>query len=337
MDYISVDKLTKKYGDVTAVDNLSFTVNRGEIFGFLGPNGAGKTTTLNVLSTLSDFDRGEVIIAGHSLPKDEFPIKRLLGLVPQEIALYMDLTAAENVNLFASFYGIKGDALKKSVDNALEFVGLSDERKKRVGKMSGGMQRRLNLACGIAHNPELIIMDEPTVGVDARSRDHILNSIRILRDEGATIIYTSHYMPEVQALADRIAIIDKGRLAAIGTEEQLLKYVTDRKTIIIGTDGRDLESIKSAVNEISVLPEIKRTQFLKYENKINLDVELSLADISPILSVLMDRKVAVKSLSEETANLETTFLALTGNELSSGELDGIREGKRLRRKGGIRK
>ncbi len=211
-DYISVSKLTKKYGDFTAVDNLSFTVKKGEIFGFLGPNGAGKTSTLNVISTLADFDRGEVRIAGFDLMKDEFKIKALIGLVPQEIALYQTLTAAENVALFASLYGLGGPALKKAVNDALEFVGLADDRKKLVKNMSGGMQRRLNIACGIAHKPALIIMDEPTVGVDARSRDQILGSIKTLRDEGATIIYTSHYMPEVQEICDRIAIIDQGRL-----------------------------------------------------------------------------------------------------------------------------
>ncbi|MDR0519228.1 MAG: ABC transporter ATP-binding protein, partial [Clostridiales Family XIII bacterium] len=182
--YITVEKLTKKYGELTAVDNLSFTVGENEIFGFLGPNGAGKTTTLNVIATLSDFDRGEVNIAGYDLARDEFKIKSLLGLVPQEIALYRSLTAAENVSLFASLYGLRGRALKKAVDDALEFAGLSDVRKKYAGKLSGGMQRRLNIACGIAHKPKLIIMDEPTVGVDARSRDNILHSIRTLRDEG---------------------------------------------------------------------------------------------------------------------------------------------------------
>lgn len=319
-DYVSVSGLTKKYGDFTAVDNLSFTVRRGEIFGFLGPNGAGKTTTLNVISTLAGFDRGEVRIAGYDIAKDEFRIKALLGIVPQEIALYPSLNAAENVALFASLYGLRGARLKQAVENALEFVGLADERKKRMGKLSGGMQRRLNIACGIAHKPELIIMDEPTVGVDARSRDHILSSIRTLRDEGATIIYTSHYMPEVQDIADRIAIIDKGRLAAIGTERELLEYVTDQKSIVIGADGKENRDISAAVSDIGLLAGVKRARYDDGERAFKIDVDLSMPNISPILRILMELGFAIRDVSEEALSLETAFLALTGTDLRADGL-----------------
>ena len=314
-DYVSVSRLTKKYGDFTAVDNLSFTVNKGEIFGFLGPNGAGKTTTLSVISTLMDYDRGEVRIAGFDLKKDEFKIKGLLGIVPQEIALYHNLTAAENVALFASLYGLRGAALKKAVSDALEFVGLAEDRKKRAGRMSGGMQRRLNIACGIAHKPELIIMDEPTVGVDAQSRGHILESIKTLREEGATVIYTSHYMPEVQEIADRIAIIDKGRLAAIGTERELLEFVTDRKSIIIGIAGKAVPDIEIAVADIRLLAGVKRAKYDTDRDEIKIDIDLSHPNISPILKVIMDRGVTIREVSEEALSLETTFLALTGTDL----------------------
>ena len=314
-DYVSVSKLTKKYGDFTAVDNLSFTVKKGEIFGFLGPNGAGKTTTLNVISTLSDFDRGEVRIAGYDLLRDEFKIKGLLGIVPQEIALYQGLTAAENVALFASLYGLRGAALRKAVDEALEFVGLADDRKKRSKNMSGGMQRRLNIACGIAHKPELIIMDEPTVGVDARSRDHILGSIKTLQSEGATIIYTSHYMPEVQEIADRIAIIDKGRLAAIGTERELLEHVTDRKSILIGIAGRGASDVELAVSDIRMLPGVKRARYDAERDEIKIEIDLAMPGISPILKTILDRGVAIRAVSEDALSLETTFLALTGTDL----------------------
>ncbi|MDR3225850.1 MAG: ABC transporter ATP-binding protein [Clostridiales Family XIII bacterium] len=320
--YITVEKLTKKYGDLTAVDNLSFTVDENEIFGFLGPNGAGKTTTLNVIATLSDYDRGNVNIAGYDLAHAEFQIKGLLGLVPQEIALYQTLSAAENVALFASLYGLRGKALKKAVDNALEFVGLSDERKKRAGKMSGGMQRRLNIACGIAHRPKLIIMDEPTVGVDARSRDTILRSIRILRDEGATIIYTSHYMPEVQEIADRIAIIDKGRLAAIGTEGELLGFVTDRKSITIRIGAGAGTAAEAATSDIGTLAGVKRAKYLPESEIIRLDVDLALANISPIFSIFTNRSITVRSFEEEAPDLETTFLALTGRELNDAGNEG---------------
>lgn len=323
MDYITVSRLTKKYGELTAVDNLSFTVRKGEIFGFLGPNGAGKTTTLNVLSTLVAFDRGEINIAGHDLASDEFKIKALIGLVPQEIALYPNLTAAENTALFASLYGLRGKTLKDAVAGALEFVGLSDERKKRAGKMSGGMKRRLNIACGIAHKPELIIMDEPTVGVDARSRDHILQSIRALRDEGATIIYTSHYMPEVQALADRVAIIDRGRLAAIGTEKELLEYVTDRKALVIGTESKDESVMEAAASDVRMLAGVKRAQYVPDASELRLDVDLGLANIMPILKLLMERSVTIRTIAEDAPNLETTFLALTGSELNTDSANAL--------------
>jgi ABC-2 type transport system ATP-binding protein len=317
--YVTVEKLTKKYGEVVAVDSLSFTVDENEIFGFLGPNGAGKTTTLNVISTLSDYDRGTVSIAGYDLASEPAKIKALLGVVPQEIAVYGLLTAAENVSLFASLYGLRGKELKRAVDEALDFVGLADERKKRAGKMSGGMRRRLNIACGIAHRPKLIIMDEPTVGVDARSRDMILRSIRALRDEGATIIYTSHYMPEVQDIADRIAIIDKGRLAAIGTEEELLGHVTDRKSIKIAAGPGAADEKRAAVADIAKLAGVKSAKYAEDADELRVDVDLELANVSPLLKILMDRGVTIKSFEEEAPNLETTFLALTGRELGSGD------------------
>ena len=327
-EFVSVSKLTKKYGDLVAVDNLSFTVIKGEIFGFLGPNGAGKTTTLNVISTLSDFDRGEVKIAGYDLKEDEFRIKGLLGVVPQEIALYQNLSAAENAALFASLYGLRGAALKKAVSEALEFVGLEDDRKKPAGKLSGGQQRRLNIACGIAHRPELIIMDEPTVGVDARSRERILDSIKILRDEGATIVYTSHYMPEVQEIADRIAIIDKGKLAAIGTERELLKHVTDRKSIVIGIDGRSAGDIETVIADIRMLGGVKHARRDIERDEIKIDIDLATSNISPILKTIMDRGVTIREVTEEALSLETTFLALTGTDFrADGTVYGNGEGQ----------
>jgi ABC-2 type transport system ATP-binding protein len=325
-NYVTVEKLTKKYGDIVAVSSLSFTVREHEIFGFLGPNGAGKTTTLNVISTLSDYDRGKITVAGYDLAKDPEKIKALLGVVPQDVAVYGSLTAAENIALFASLYGLRGKALKEATDEALDFVGLADERKMRAAKMSGGMRRRLNIACGIAHKPRLIIMDEPTVGVDARSRETILNSIRTLRDGGATIIYTSHYMPEVQEIADRIAIIDKGRLAAIGTERELLEYVTDRKTLrIVAGSGEDADR-HAAAKDIAKLAGVKSARYAPDSGEVRVDVDLGSNNISPILKALMDRGVTIKSFDEEAPNLETTFLALTGSELSAGGADGNADG-----------
>ncbi|MDR0936096.1 MAG: ABC transporter ATP-binding protein [Oscillospiraceae bacterium] len=307
-NFVSVSKLTKRYGDFTAVDNLSFEVKEREVFGFLGPNGAGKSTTLHVICNLTGFDKGEISVGGHDLRRETRIVKSLIGLVPQEIALYPTLSAYENVAFFASLYGLSGRALKSAVLEALEFVGLSDCVKKRAEKMSGGMQRRLNIACGIAHKPKLIVMDEPTVGVDPQSREQIMRSIRKLRENGATIIYTSHYMPEVQEICDRIAIIDGGRLAASGTEEELLKMVTDVKTITIDCPKID----EKIINFIVDLPDVKR---VKYQEKLKIEVPLRFTGISTILQALVDNGVPVDNLKTDAPNLETTFLALTGKEL----------------------
>ncbi len=314
-DFVNVSKLTKKYGEVLAVDNLSFTVKEGEIFGFLGPNGAGKSTTLNVLCTLTSYDKGDITIGGHSLEKDERAIKALIGMVPQDIALYPSLTTQENVAFFASLYGLSGAALRRAVADALGFVGLAEQAKKLAGKLSGGMQRRLNIACGIAHGPKLIVMDEPTVGVDAQSREHIMESIRVLRQRGATIIYTSHYMPEVQEICDRIAIIDHGRLAAIGTEEELLEVVTDVKSITIETQLPEGQSPARLTDRLSVLPDVRRVSYSPESGQLRLDVALGFTAVTPILQVMMELGAPITKLNTEAPDLETTFLALTGREL----------------------
>lgn len=314
-NFVTVEHLTKKYGELVAVDNLSFSVKEGEIFGFLGPNGAGKSTTLNVISTLADYEKGEINISGYNLQKQARKIKSVIGLVPQDIALYKTLTANENVSFFAALYGLRGQQLKNAVQDALRFVGLSDHAKMRVGKMSGGMQRRLNIACGIAHRPKLIVMDEPTVGVDAQSREHIMESIRTLRSKGATIIYTSHYMPEVQEICDRIAIIDHGKLVAMGTEEELLEVVTDIKTIYIDVSLQNENKADEIRQKMEDIPDIRRVKFDSENSCFKLDVALSFKGITAVLRVLMDEGLNIYKLNSEEPNLETTFLALTGREL----------------------
>ena len=314
-DFISVQKLTKKYGELIAVDNLSFTVKEGEILGFLGPNGAGKSTTLNVLCGLTGYDKGEITVSGYDLDKNERAIKAMIGLVPQDIALYPTLTAYENVAFFASLYGLSRHNLREAVERALGFVGLLHHSKLKAGKMSGGMQRRLNIACGIAHHPKIIVMDEPTVGVDAQSREHIMESIRTLRSKGATIIYTSHYMPEVQEICDRIAIIDHGRLTAIGTEEELLEVVTDTKSILIDIRLPDGVNPSVLTDKLSALPDVRHVQYDSESNRLKLDVSLTCKSVTPVLQVLMEMKIQVYTLNTEAPDLETTFLALTGKEL----------------------
>lgn len=313
MSYISVDNLVKKYGELTAVDHISFTVEKGEIFGLLGPNGAGKSTTLNVITTMTDFDKGEVFVDGMDIRREKKNIKQIIGMVPQDIAIYNHLNAYENVKFFASLYDLKGSQLKKNVCEALEFVGLSDKMKMRPKQMSGGMRRRLNIACGIAHNPQLIVMDEPTVGVDTQSREHILNSIKLLRDRGATVLYTSHYMQEVEEICDRIAIIDRGRMIACGSERELVSMVTDVMTAYIETKiplGFDRETFSK---KIKLMPNVKG--IVAEDSVIRVDLSIEHNSIERIIQEFINHELPICNIKTEVPNLDTLFLTLTGREL----------------------
>jgi ABC-2 type transport system ATP-binding protein len=214
--------LTKRFGERTAVDAISFTISRGEIFGLLGPNGAGKTTTVNMLSTYLPPDSGDVRIAGHSL-RERMTVKHLIGVVPQELALYEDLTARENLDFFARVYDLPRKARAERVQEALERVGLADRARETVKSFSGGMKRRLNLALGLVHHPTFLMLDEPTVGVDPQSREKIFDVLRELQRVGTTMLYTTHYMEEAERLCDQIAIMDDSRIIASGTLEELLR------------------------------------------------------------------------------------------------------------------
>lgn len=310
---VIVKNLTKKYVELTAVDNLSFEVEKNEIFGLLGPNGAGKSTTLSVLTTLLDLNKGDVNVNGYDIRKDKMRIKQLIGTVPQDIAVYEQLSALENVKFFASLYGLRGKRLNNAAEEALEFVGLSDRRSMKPKKMSGGMKRRLNIACGIAHGPQLIVMDEPTVGVDAQSREHILNSIRTLRDRGATIIYTSHYMNEVEEICDRIAIIDKGQMIACGTKAELVSLVTDVQSVYIETRltaGADEENI---IKKLKTMPNVKAVAM--EENTVRIDISIEHNSITRILEHFLSLGMPIINIKSEVPNLDTMFLTLTGHEL----------------------
>lgn len=312
-EFLKVENLVKNYGDFCAVDGLSFSVNKGEIFGLLGPNGAGKSTTMNVISTLCDFTRGSVSVGGFDIVKNRSGVKRIIGMVPQDLALYPFLTAEENVRFFASLYGIRGKKLHSSVKEALEFVGLSDRAKMKPKKMSGGMKRRLNIACGIAHRPKLIIMDEPTVGVDAQSREHILGSIKTLRERGATVIYTSHYMNEVESICDRIAIIDHGKFVACGTEQELISTVSDSKTLKITTELKSDFLVKELLSELSSLPDVNHARV--DENEIMLEIKTSCRDFAIYLEHIKQHGLPIRGITSESVNLEDIFIALTGKEL----------------------
>ena len=214
---LEVHNLVKKYGENTAVNDVSFDIQEGEIFSLLGPNGAGKTTTISILSTLLSPTAGDATIFGHSVTRDPMEVKRLIGVVPQEIALYDDMSALENLNFWGEMYGLSGGALKTRVKELLEQIGLADRAKERIKTYSGGMKRRVNIAVGLMHQPRLLFMDEPTVGIDPQSRRAILDSVKSLNAAGMTILYTTHYMEEAQELSDRVGIIDHGKLIALGT------------------------------------------------------------------------------------------------------------------------
>lgn len=244
---IKVSSISKSFGNIEAVKNVSFNINKGEIFGILGPNGAGKSTIVNILNTLVKPDKGDVIIDGVNIKDDGVTIKLIMGVVPQEIALYEEMTAYENLMFWGGLYNIPKSVLKANVNNTLEIVDLSNRKNDRIRTFSGGMKRRINIACSLLHNPKILVLDEPTVGVDAQNRNHIFELIERLNNEGMTIIYTTHYMEEAERFCDKIAIIDVGRIVAQGTLKELKKFsdIQNSGGVIerIYTQGTNLEAI----------------------------------------------------------------------------------------------
>src|SRR5512146_2568153 len=228
---IRVQHLQKSFGDNHAVQGVSFAVEEGEIFSLLGPNGAGKTTTISMLSCLLRPDQGDAYVLGHSIREDALGVKSVLGVVPQEIAVYEDLTARENLTFWGKMYGLRGSPLRRRVEEVLQVIGLTDRARERVGKYSGGMKRRVNIGVALLHKPRVIYMDEPTVGIDPQSRRNILDSVVALKNGGMTVLYTTHYMEEAQELSDHVAIMDHGRLIACGTQEELVKLVGQQTRI----------------------------------------------------------------------------------------------------------
>jgi ABC-2 type transport system ATP-binding protein len=309
MEVIKIRDLTKKYNGNIAVDNISININEGEIFGLLGPNGAGKSTTINSLCGLLKINQGEIIIDGINMRENSLEAKKRLGLVPQEIAIFENLTARENIEFFARLAGLRGSLLKERVDEALEFVGLTDRQKNMPKGYSGGMKRRLNIACAIAHHPKVIILDEPTVGIDPQSRNHILESVRKLNRMGSTIIYTTHYMEEVEALCSRIAVMDHGRVIADGTKEELKNLVHEEEKILI--DASDISF--NTLTEIKAIKKVKNAQLI--ENKLEIITSNTQLILQDILFVLSRNGVRVKGVQVVEPDLETVFLSLTGRKL----------------------
>lgn len=309
MKIVQVNNVYKSFGDNIALNNLSLGIEEGEIFGLLGPNGAGKSTVINILSGLLKADKGSIKLFDKDINKHSNEIKQNIGIIPQDIAIFEELTAYENVSFFASLYGIERRDRKEKVMKALEFVGLHEKVKEKAKTFSGGMKRRLNIACAIAHSPKLIIMDEPTVGIDPQSRNHILNAIKELNKSGATIIYTTHYMEEAEILCGRMCIVDKGYVIASGTTESLRDIISNKNTVLIS-----LKDI-SKIDEKALLS-IKGVEDIHFkDNMLQVISKKEVICLDKIITYLAESGASIMDVKTQTPNLEDVFLNLTGRSL----------------------
>ena len=307
---IQVKGLEKRYGDFEAVRDLGFVVRRGEIFGFLGPNGAGKTTTILMLSCLLAPTRGTVTIAGYDVEKAPNEVKRRIGVVPQELALYPTLNARENLDYFGRIYGLRGRALRQRVDEVLETVNLTERAKAAVKTYSGGMKRRLNFAAALLHCPEVLFLDEPTVGVDPQSRNAILEHVKRLRDAGMTVLYTTHYMEEAERLCDRVAIIDEGRIVALDTPRRLITELGGGIIHLGAVNGHKDDELLAHIRS---LPEVKAVSRL--DGKIVVEAVHAQTVLVHLLELFSRTATHITALQILEPNLETVFLHLTGKQL----------------------
>jgi ABC-2 type transport system ATP-binding protein len=310
MSVVKMEQVTKSFGDITAVDRMSLDIEEGEIFGLLGPNGAGKSTAINMITGLLLFDKGSISVLGSDVKKEKMKTKGYIGIVPQEVAIYEELTTMENVKFFASLYGLRGKELEASAREALEFTGLSENANKFPKTFSGGMKRRLNIACAIAHKPKIIIMDEPTVGIDPQSRNHILQSVKKLNEQGSTIIYTSHYMEEVEEICTRIAIMDHGKVIALGTCKELEDLINDRNIVLV-TVMDLLSGIKE--DDIKEIPGVDSVEI--QENTIKISSFREVNNMDKIINYFISNGISIKSLESKMPDLEAVFLAMTGRKL----------------------
>ncbi|MGA9506445.1 MAG: ABC transporter ATP-binding protein [Terriglobales bacterium] len=306
---LEVNGLTKAYGKLVAVNGVSFRADRGETVGLLGPNGAGKTTTVSIIAGLLSPDSGEVLIEGKQVKSDTDPVKLKIGLVPQDMALYDQLTARDNLIFFAALYLLAGAKAKQSIDDALTLVGLLDRANDKVGTFSGGMKRRLNLAAALLHDPQLLLLDEPTVGVDPQSRNAIFENLEVLKKRGKTLIYTTHYMEEAERLCDRIVIVDHGKVVANDTLPALHRLLPVTNVIAVELDQADGFSPE----QMLALPEVKSAEVKQSTLRVGVH---DLARGAPgVLRWLSDHGHSYHHVSSEQPNLETVFLTLTGRSL----------------------
>lgn len=308
---LSANDLHKQFDKVHAVQGISFQIERGEIFSLLGPNGAGKTTTISMLSCLLAPSQGDAIIDGHSVLKDAEAVKRVIGVVPQEIALYPDLTARENLRFWGRMYSLSGDVLKQRIEYVLDIAGLSDRADEKVETYSGGMKRRINIAVGLLHEPKVLYMDEPTVGIDPQSRRRILDTVLELNQKGLTVLYTTHYMEEAAELSQRIGIIDHGKLIALGTQGELTKLVGEADSVHIGISGEvNADALTAALGK---LRGVQRATIEGEE--LLLQAENANASMGQIVSAITAAGGQIKSIKVDEPNLEAVFLHLTGRAL----------------------
>jgi len=311
MSLVAFKQVVKKYDTAITVNHLTLDIEEGEIFGLLGPNGAGKSTSIHMLSGLLAPDRGEITVDGYSIVKQPLEVKKRIGLVPQELAIYDALSARENMTFFAKLYGLRGKLLRERVDEALQFVGLYDRANDKPKTFSGGMKRRLNIACAIMHRPKLIIMDEPTVGIDPQSRNHILESVRELNRLGSTVIYVSHYMEEVEAICSKVGIMDKGQLLAVGTKEQLIKQSGQEERLLFEI----AQSGEPSIAEMSAHPGVIRLDASEDGHTLEATVKQSNTILQDLLFILQKHELPLRKLTRVEPNLESLFLQMTGRML----------------------
>ncbi|MGO1372137.1 MAG: ATP-binding cassette domain-containing protein [Senegalia sp. (in: firmicutes)] len=306
---VKVENLVKRYKELIALDHFNMEVREGEILGLLGPNGCGKTTAINSILSLLKFDKGQITIFGEEMTPNSYHIKKEIGIVPQEVSVFQNLTVYENIDYFCGLYIDDKKLRKEYVAQAIDFVDLNEFKKFFPKKLSGGLKRRLNIACGIVHKPKLIFLDEPTVAVDAQSRNFILEGIKKLNKSGSTIIYTTHYLEEAEVLCDRIIIMDRGKNIVSGTNEELKSMITTTEKIVVGfvdANGELLEKIKNIAHVLDI--ELKDNDYIiKFENGVN--------NLSNLIEFIKENNLTYEKLYSRQPTLNDVFLELTGKEL----------------------